>query len=629
MTIQDAMSNEDLISCESVLSKSCSSDKMIDNLSEDKNQRVSSHKNRWTAEEDALFLSGLQLYGYGNWTPISVYIKTRNIRQCKDHGRAWIRSGKIKNQVIPTPLETQSEDKISLSIETEIKAEAEIDTYIKTEEEAEVETKTEIFENDVREQSTQEIISDIKTTIVKGPFEQLKSKDKVSFEGDTITAQEKKKNPEWFENKPSKTPERYLKIRNFILSEWETINPTYLTKIHARKGLKGCGDVNAIGRVHSYLEEVGAINVNCVATAKPPQATRRPVRKTFKSEDLYEEASQTRLKRKAQHEPGYCDRDTDSQLPTKTGDKVRPKRVIKRPEHYHDPGSFRDYDPFQLVPVGYHTDYYPAPFVVEIQNQALLVMDFHAHLAYTEIIGLMGGSFVEEDGVKKLKVSAVFPCQSVSTGIQCEMNPESEMEAREVFAQKQLSVVGWYHSHPTFEPHPSIRDIENQTVYQTLFRSENGDEPFIGVIITPYDPENLTDISKIEYLHISKQWSSAHTYRIPFACRRKVIQSQLNDETMGQLEKLVEDFKNYEHKINMSSEFGQKSRLEKLLGSLEMHIELEDKKEQKAFMDKIRLLVTTVFDSALQTDVKKNRESLKLSVTFEQPSTIESLGVLE
>lgn len=49
------------------------------------------------------------------------------------------------------------------------------------------------------------------------------------------------------------------------------------------------------------------------------------------------------------------------------------------------------------------------------------------------------------------------------------MDPVSEMEAREVFEQKGLRVVGWYHSHPTFEPEPSIRDIENQTSYQVSF----------------------------------------------------------------------------------------------------------------------------------------------------------------
>jgi protein MYSM1 len=93
-------------------------------------------------------------------------------------------------------------------------------------------------------------------------------------------------------------------------------------------------------------------------------------------------------------------------------------------------------------------------------------MDFHAHLAHTEIIGLLGGNFIQRDSTKILQVKLVFPCQSTSTGIQCEMDPASEMKAREVFAEKGFNVVGWYHSHPTFEPHPSIRDIENQTSYQ-------------------------------------------------------------------------------------------------------------------------------------------------------------------
>lgn len=46
------------------------------------------------------------------------------------------------------------------------------------------------------------------------------------------------------------------------------------------------------------------------------------------------------------------------------------------------------------------------------------------------------------------------------------MDPVSEMNARILFEEKGLSVVGWYHSHPTFEPEPSIRDIENQGMYQ-------------------------------------------------------------------------------------------------------------------------------------------------------------------
>ena len=91
-------------------------------------------------------------------------------------------------------------------------------------------------------------------------------------------------------------------------------------------------------------------------------------------------------------------------------------------------------------------------------------MDFHSHMAHTEIIGLLGGTLDPEKRI--LYVTEAFPCHSLSTGIQCEMDPVSEMHAREIFAQKGLTTVGWYHSHPTFDPNPSVRDIENQTAYQ-------------------------------------------------------------------------------------------------------------------------------------------------------------------
>jgi hypothetical protein len=40
----------------------------------------------------------------------------------------------------------------------------------------------------------------------------------------TITEEEKQAIPEFFEGRPSKTPERYLKIRNYMLDQWYTHN---------------------------------------------------------------------------------------------------------------------------------------------------------------------------------------------------------------------------------------------------------------------------------------------------------------------------------------------------------------------------------------------------------------------
>ncbi|CAO3600419.1 unnamed protein product [Absidia cylindrospora] len=357
-----------------------------------------------------------------------------------------------------------------------------------------------------------------------------------SFDPHVISQEEKINNPEWFHNKQSKSPGRYLKIRNHMLNCWRACRPRYLTKTSSRKALKDCGDVNAIGRIHSYLENIGAINVNCTnAAPRPPRrnslnTTTMDIKHNENGseddDDLYGAADfligyDGPRKRKVRNEKGeWVDPKELEGRVIEHGQPKAPmksKRIIKRSQHYYSNDDFgRGYDPFRLIPVEYYDDHYAAPFTVEITSNSLLVMDFHSHLAHTEIIGLLGGTYETDSisGGKRLVVKSVFPCKSTSTGIQCEMDPESEMKARDVFAASGYIVVGWYHSHPTFEPHPSIRDIENQTSYQTLFRHEKtGDEPFIGVIVTPYDLSIASDQSQIQYLHISNQWSEHHAFR--------------------------------------------------------------------------------------------------------------------
>jgi protein MYSM1 len=103
------------------------------------------------------------------------------------------------------------------------------------------------------------------------------------FDRFQVSEEEMAHNPEWFKQKYSKTPDRYLKIRNHMLDCWRQCQPKYLTKTSARKGLKDCGDVNAIGRVHQYLESIGAINVDC--TTHAPRPPKRVPREVYEQED--------------------------------------------------------------------------------------------------------------------------------------------------------------------------------------------------------------------------------------------------------------------------------------------------------------------------------------------------------
>lgn len=67
-------------------------------------------------------------------------------------------------------------------------------------------------------------------------------------------------------------------IRNFILDYWNKHKPHYVNKSVIRKQMSNCGDVNSFGRVHTYLESAGYINVNCPIPFKStaPKKPRAP-----------------------------------------------------------------------------------------------------------------------------------------------------------------------------------------------------------------------------------------------------------------------------------------------------------------------------------------------------------------
>ena len=60
------------------------------------------------------------------------------------------------------------------------------------------------------------------------------------------------------------------------------------------------------------------------------------------------------------------------------------------------------YDPFLLVPCRKFSTRSAVPFDVLIQSETLVVMDTHAHMSTTEVIGLLGGSYSHDS--RKLKV---------------------------------------------------------------------------------------------------------------------------------------------------------------------------------------------------------------------------------
>ncbi|XP_054067691.1 deubiquitinase MYSM1 isoform X5 [Rissa tridactyla] len=384
--------------------------------------------------------------------------------------------------------------------------------------------------------------------------EELKPPDQeVEVDRSIILEEEKQAIPEFFEGRQAKTPERYLKIRNYILDQWERCKPKYLNKTSVRPGLKNCGDVNCIGRIHTYLELIGAINFGCEqAVYNRPQLADKTRSKegkdTVEAYQLAQRLQSMRTRRRRVRDPwgNWCDaKDLEGQTfehlsaeelaRRREEEKLKPAKSSKGSRQIKS-----SFDPFQLIPCCLFTEEkqvctyeriikntlllvllflysllclsFQEPFQVKVSSEALLIMDLHSHVSMAEVIGLLGGRYSEAD--KIVEVCAAEPCNSLSTGLQCEMDPVSQTQASETLAARGYSVIGWYHSHPAFDPNPSIRDIDTQAKYQSYF--SRGGAMFIGMIISPYNRNNPLPYSQITCLVISDEISSDGSYLSPW-----------------------------------------------------------------------------------------------------------------
>ncbi|KAM4872358.1 deubiquitinase MYSM1 isoform 1-T1 [Thomomys bottae] len=370
--------------------------------------------------------------------------------------------------------------------------------------------------------------------------EELKPPEQeVEIDRNVIQEEEKQAIPEFFEGRQAKTPERYLKIRNYILDQWEICKPKYLNKTSVRPGLKNCGDVNCIGRIHTYLELIGAINFGCEQAVynKPQPVDKIRIRDRKDTVEAYQlaqrlQSMRTRKRRVRDPWGNWCDaKDLEGQTFEHLSDEEFAKR--REEEKCKSTKSSKvsrptksSFDPFQLIPCNFFSEEKQEPFQVRVASEALLIMDLHAHVSMAEVIGLLGGRYLEAD--KVVEVCAAEPCNSLSTGLQCEMDPVSQTQASETLAVRGYSVIGWYHSHPAFDPNPSLRDIDTQAKYQSYF--SRGGAKFIGMIVSPYNRNNPLPYSQVTCLVISEEKSPDGTYRLPYKFE---VQQMLEEPRWG------------------------------------------------------------------------------------------------
>uniref|UniRef100_A0A673N4Y7 Myb-like, SWIRM and MPN domain-containing protein 1 n=1 Tax=Sinocyclocheilus rhinocerous TaxID=307959 RepID=A0A673N4Y7_9TELE len=439
--------------------------------------------------------------------------------------------------------------------------------------------------------------------------EELRAPDQeVVLDLNTITEEEKQAIPEFFEGRPSKTPERYLKIRNYILDQWGRSKPKYLNKTSVRPGLKNCGDVNCIGRIHTYLELIGAINFNCDQAIynRPQLIDRSRLKENKDSLEAYHlaqrlQSMRTRKRRIRDMWGNWCDaKDLEGQ----TYEHLSAEELAIRREEMKKKGPKPSklpkqrgslIDPFQLIPCKAFGEETEEPYKVIVCAEALVVMDIHAHVSMGEVIGLLGGTYEDEE--KVLKICAAEPCNSLSTGLQCEMDPVSQTQASELLGVKGHSVVGWYHSHPAFDPNPSLRDIDTQAKYQSYF--SRGGAPFIGMIVSPYNSSNPSPLSETTCLLVQEETGPSGPQRFPYRFNIQ-YSSELPDwsDVMRRAEWVVFKYRLSHGSVPMDRLFRRHSSLtclEKMLTSIRKTLEQVSEIDIETFLVQIETLFTTHF----------------------------------
>jgi protein MYSM1 len=281
-----------------------------------------------------------------------------------------------------------------------------------------------------------------------------------------ITQIEKFMLSEFFSGSPTKSPERYLKIRSHIISMWSQCKPLYLSKTASRQGLKKCGDVNSIGRVHLTLENLGVINFGC-----------SEVKYILPLKFLYGIFQQSIRNKNQSHARTKHDSFSTDNVDTSPSGVSSNDTMVNRIK-----SRTQSRTQFELIKCQRYSKENVAPFEISITLSCLLCLYFHALSSKLEIMGFLGGHIDKSNGKSKISLKCYKPCRtSISTSISAEMCPVSQVEQSTDITESGFELLGWFHSHPTFPATPSRTDLKTQNEIQMQFAPNN---PFIGFILS-------------------------------------------------------------------------------------------------------------------------------------------------
>ncbi|EFA03246.1 MPN domain-containing protein CG4751 isoform X1 [Tribolium castaneum] len=195
------------------------------------------------------------------------------------------------------------------------------------------------------------------------------------------------------------------------------------------------------------------------------------------------------------------------------------------------------------------------PFLVSLSTNAALLMDFHCHLMKSEVCGYLAGHWDVNN--HNLQITSAFPCRNTKSDRENAQNVETEISR--AIDKENLTLVGWYHSHPFAAAAPTLRDVDAQLDYQIRMKgtSDNNYTPCIGIIISPYNYDNSSlESSIVAYWVVPPPETKPNEYGRPMLMSYSVIQDSLITQNIkDEMKKCVDYYKKESDFVNFSDRY--------------------------------------------------------------------------
>ncbi|KAG6452555.1 hypothetical protein O3G_MSEX007669 [Manduca sexta] len=277
-------------------------------------------------------------------------------------------------------------------------------------------------------------------------------------------------------------------------------------------------------------------------------------------------------KKQLQRENMHSDEETEMEV--ESPPEPPPQRIVMK--HNTVPNRMMQHDANMLIEaVSFSSAGKIQPFLVSVSSNANLVLDIHCHLKKEEVYGYLAGTWDLNN--HNLMITHTFPCLVSKNDNRPRVLVELEIQME--IEKLGLTLLGWYHSHPTNPAMPSLRDCDNQLEYQIKLRgpSEILYIPCIGVICSPYNPESPVLESSLTFFWVMPPPEQRPTeYPRPLLLQYNMLHdSHLSTHAMEQIKKSIKYYSTFSDDASVNFK--------------------ENFKPDISYLDKLKCTLTTKF----------------------------------